>query len=194
MKQNKFLKYLFLIIIILSVFSFPLVVIAQENGIEGVLNDTDAGGELNIYHWWTAGGEKEAIDSAINIFREKYPNVKVVSNGIPGGAGGAMVMKVMVLALSGNSPETFQARPGYELQPYLESGLLHDLSELWSYADLESRLLKVLQSNLMADTILCQSVFIKQIWFTTIKIFENITITPPEEPVSWEDFWALCVN
>lgn len=195
MRQNKFLKYLFLITIIISIFSFPLVVIAQENGIEGVLNDTDAGGELNIYHWWTAGGEKEAIDSAINIFREKYPNVKVVSNGIPGGAGGAMVMKVKVLALAGNSPETFQAHPGYELQPYLESGLLHDLSELWSYADLESRLLKGIAEMCKFDGryyIVPIGVHKTNMVYYNKKIFEEYNITPPEEPVSWEDFWALC--
>ena len=33
-------------------------------------------------------GAKGAIDTAIAVFEERYPNLKVVSNAVPGGAGG----------------------------------------------------------------------------------------------------------
>jgi glucose/mannose transport system substrate-binding protein len=160
-----------------------------------ILNDTAATGKFNVYHWWTAGGEKEAIDTAINSFKTMYPNVEPVSNAIPGGAGGAMVMKVKVLALSGKSPETFQAHPGQEVQPYLESDMLFDLSDLWSYAKLKDRML-----DGIAD--LCQTdgkYFIVPIGihktntiFYNKHLFEEYGVAEPEGEVTWDQLWSIC--
>ena len=52
-----------------------------------------------------------------------------------------MVMKVQVLALTGNSPESFQAHPGLEIEPYYDADMLLDLTDLWHYADLNNRIL-----------------------------------------------------
>ena len=61
-----------------------------------LIEDTAAEGSVNVYHWWTAGGEKDAIESVISGFQAAYPSSQAKSNAIPGGAGGAMVMKVKV--------------------------------------------------------------------------------------------------
>ena len=52
-----------------------------------------------------------------------------------------MVMKVKVLQQAGKSPESFQAHPGEEIQPYLDADMLLDLSAVWEYAGLEERVL-----------------------------------------------------
>lgn len=163
--------------------------------IASIIGDTKASGRFDVYHWWTAGGEEEAINSVIKIFQQKYPSLTPVSNAIPGGAGGAMVMKVKVLALSGKSPEIFQAHPGLELKPYLDAKMLYDLSELWTYAGIEKRLL-----NGIAD--LCQvdgHYYIVPIGvhktnniYYNKKLFDQLGIKAPSEPVTWEKFWALC--
>lgn len=44
-----------------------------------------AKGTVNVYHWWTAGGEKDAIESVIDEFKGAYGKVKTKSNAIPGG-------------------------------------------------------------------------------------------------------------
>ena len=98
---------------ILVVFLGAVNVLAYD--VAAVVGNTSASGKLDVYHWWTAGGEREAIDSAIEVFERRYPNLEVVSNAVPGGAGGAMVMKVQVLVVTGNSPESFQAHPGLEI-------------------------------------------------------------------------------
>ena len=67
--------------------------------------------------------------------------MKAKPNPIPGGAGGAMVMKVKVLQQAGKSPETFQAHPGQEIEPYLSSNLLLNLNDVWEYANLAGRAL-----------------------------------------------------
>ena len=104
---------------------------AEDLNFEAIIDDTEAEGTVNVYHWWTAGGEKDAIESVVSTFGEAYENIEAKSNAIPGGAGGAMVMKVKVLQQTGKSPEAFQAHPGQEIQPYLDADLLLNLNEIW---------------------------------------------------------------
>ena len=86
--------------------------VAEEMDMPAIIESKDADGTVNVYHWWTAGGEKDAIESVVDGFSNIYPNIRAKSNAIPGGAGGAMVMKVKVLQQASKSPETFQAHPG----------------------------------------------------------------------------------
>jgi len=168
---------------------------AAQADLASILEDTAASGRFDVYHWWTAGGEKEAIDSAIAEFQKRYPDLRVVSNAIPGGAGGAMVMKVKVLALTGNSPETFQAHPGLELQPYLDAGMLYDLTDLWDYADIEERLLSGIAELCQVDGryyIVPMGVHKTNMIYYNKRLFDEYGITSPSEPVTWDEFWSLC--
>ena len=70
---------------------------AEDMDFPAILQTTDEKGTVNVYHWWTAGGEKDAIESVVKGFTDTYTKVKAKSNASPGGAGGAMVMKVKVL-------------------------------------------------------------------------------------------------
>ena len=79
---------------------------SDDMDIAAILEATGEKGTVNVYHWWTAGGEKDAIESVVKGFSDSYSKVKAKSNAIPGGAGGAMVMKVKVLQQAGKSPET----------------------------------------------------------------------------------------
>ncbi|MGB4426731.1 MAG: ABC transporter substrate-binding protein [Limnochordia bacterium] len=169
--------------------------LAKTLDLEGVINNTSTSGRFDVYHWWTAGGEREAIDTAIAVFEERYPNLKVVSNAVPGGAGGAMVMKVQVLALTGNSPESFQAHPGLEIEPYYDADMLLDLTDLWHYADLNNRILpSIAQFSQFENRYFLIPIGIHKtnvVWYN-IHMFKEYGVEPPEEPVTWEAFIALC--
>ncbi|MEM4852811.1 MAG: extracellular solute-binding protein [Thermofilum sp.] len=86
---------------------------------------------LEIYHWWTSGGEKAAIDALVKVFQEKYPDVGVIQSPVAGGAGYVMkaVMKAMVAA--GEAPDAFQMHLGYEMKPYIDAGYLEPIDDLW---------------------------------------------------------------
>lgn len=184
-----------LLILVLLLFSMETLALAKNIDLQAVLGNTAAEGKFDVYHWWTAGGEKEAVDSAIAAFNQRYPNISVISNAIPGGAGGSMVMKVKVLALTGNSPETFQAHPGLELEPYEEAAMLYDLTELWETLNLEDRMLNGISELCQIDGkyyIVPIGVHKTNMVFYNKKMFEEYDINPPQEPVSWDDFWELC--
>lgn len=162
-----------------------------------VIAETSANGTVSVYHWWTAGGEKDAIESIIDGFTQTYTETKAKSNAIPGGAGGAMVMKVKVLQQAGKSPEAFQAHPGQEIEPYLASDMLLDLSPVWEHSDLYSRALPGITELCTASDgkqhIVPVGIHKTNVIFYNIHLFEQYGIALPEdEDITWDEFWALC--
>lgn len=170
---------------------------ADDIDFAAVLEDVSAKGTVNVYHWWTAGGEKDAIESVIDEFKGAYGKVKTKSNAIPGGAGGAMVMKVKVLQQAGKSPETFQAHPGQEIQPYLDANMLLDLSKLWDYAKLNERILPGIKDLLTApdgkNYVVPIGIHKTNVIFYNIHVFEKYGIAIPDhENITWDEFWDIC--
>jgi len=165
--------------------------------IPAILEDVDAKGTINVYHWWTAGGEKDAVESVVNDFSDSYSNIRAKSNAIPGGAGGAMVMKVKVLQQAGKSPETFQAHPCQEIEPYLSSNLLLNLNDVWEYANLAGRALPVMDELSTASDgnkyIVPIGIHKTNVIFYNIHVFEKYGVEVPDhEDITWDEFWAIC--
>ena len=168
-----------------------------ELDIPAVLEDTAAAGKVNVYHWWTAGGEKEAVNAIIAGFEKSYPKESAKSNAIPGGAGGAMVMKVKVLQQAGKSPESFQAHPGQEIKPYLDADMLFDLSGVWDYAGLNDRILPGIRDLCRAENggyyIVPAGVHKTNTIFYSMHMFEAYGVEVPDsENITWDEFWAIC--
>ncbi len=102
-------------------------------GDEGNEGGGDGGNKLEVVHWWTAGGEKAALNALLEGFGEEYPDVEVENNPAPGGAGSALDTVVKNRVLNENPPSTFQIWPGKALAPYTESDTLNTLTEsVWS--------------------------------------------------------------
>ncbi|HET7323321.1 MAG TPA: extracellular solute-binding protein [Halococcus sp.] len=98
-------------------------------------NSSGSGGQnaLELVHWWTAGGEKQALNALLDGFKKKHPEVKIKNNPAPGGAGSALAAAIKSRVLSDNPPSTFQIWPGEALSPYIESDVLDDISDsVWT--------------------------------------------------------------
>ncbi len=170
---------------------------ADDLNFEAIIDDTEAEGTVNIYHWWTAGGEKDAIESVVTEFSGIYENIDAKSNPIPGGAGGAMVMKVKVLSQTGKSPEAFQAHPGQETQPYLDADLLLNLNGVWEYGEIEDRAIPSLVEMCTAADgnhyVVPIGIHKTNIILYNIHVFEKYGVAIPDhEDITWDEFWAIC--
>ncbi len=169
---------------------------AADLDMKAIIEDTSYKGKGSVYHWWTAGGEKDAIEAIVDGFKDSYSKSKPKSNGIPGGAGGAMVMKVKVLQQAGRSPETFQAHPGEEIEPYLASKMLRDLGLIWDYSAISARLLPGLEEMCTASDgnkyIVPVGISKTNVVYYNIHVFEKYGIPLPGETVTWDEFWAIC--
>jgi len=106
---------------------------------DGSGDGSEGSNALEIVHWWTAGGEKEALDALLSGFKEAYPDVTVENNPAPGGAGSALDTVIKNRVLNENPPSTFQIWPGKALYPYTDANLLNDISDsVWGENDMKS--------------------------------------------------------
>jgi glucose/mannose transport system substrate-binding protein len=87
---------------------------------------------LEIYHWWTSGGEASAINALVAVYQHLYPNVTVIQSPVAGGAGYVFKSVIKPLVLAGQAPDAFQVHAGYEVQPYVSGGYLDPINDLWS--------------------------------------------------------------
>jgi glucose/mannose transport system substrate-binding protein len=74
-------------------------------------------GALEIFSWWTSGGEVEALNALYAIFSERYPEVTIENAALSGGAGQGGNMKALLETrmMGGQPPDSFQVHLGREL-------------------------------------------------------------------------------
>lgn len=148
--------------------------------------------KLEIFHWWTAPGEREAADAMFAALKAAYPDITVVENPVPGGGGTEhrVVLKARITA--GIPPDTFQTLGGAELKDYVDSGVLQPLDDFYAstgYAD------KIPKPLLNAVTInghpysVPLNMHLENILYYNKKLFDELKLTAP---TGYDDFVAAC--
>ena len=93
-------------------------------------------GQLEIFSWWTSGGEVEALNALYEIFSAEYPDVEIVNAALAGGAGQGGNMKALLETrmMGGTPPDSFQVHLGREL---IDSHVIADRMEPldWLYEE-----------------------------------------------------------
>jgi len=72
-------------------------------------------GDLEIFSWWTAGGEADGLNAMYGIFGAQYPNVNIINATVAGGAGSNAKAVLTTRMQSGDPPDSFQVHAGHEL-------------------------------------------------------------------------------
>jgi glucose/mannose transport system substrate-binding protein len=70
---------------------------------------------LEIFSWWTAGGEAEGLAAMFEIFRARYPQVSIINATVAGGAGSNAKAVLATRMQMGTPPDSFQVHAGHEL-------------------------------------------------------------------------------
>jgi len=71
--------------------------------------------QLEVFSWWTSGGEAMALESLFHVYTYKYPGVEVLNAAVTGGGGSAARPLLQTRLAAGNPPDTWQVHPGHEL-------------------------------------------------------------------------------
>jgi len=72
-------------------------------------------GEVEIFSWWTAGGEAEGLAAMYEVFAAEYPDLEIINATVAGGAGMEAKAVLATRLQSGDMPDSFQVHAGHEL-------------------------------------------------------------------------------
>lgn len=105
--------------------------LAGCSGGSGDGGGSDGGKQVEVFTWWAAGTELEALQALVGVFEEQHPDIKFVNAAVAGGAGSAAKDLLQTRLQAGEPPDTFQAHAGMELQDYIKAGQIQDISNLY---------------------------------------------------------------
>ena len=92
----------------------------------------EGGGKLEVFSWWTSGGEADALDALFNQFKTYNPTAEVINATVAGGGGSNARAVLQTRLAGGDPPDTWQVHPGYELLgQYVASGYVDPITDLY---------------------------------------------------------------
>ena len=100
--------------------------------------------DLTVYHWWTAGGEYQAMQKIESDFSAAYPAILIHDNPTVGGGGITLKTVVQGKLAANMPPDTFQSLAGGELRAYVDGGYLDNVDDIWAAQDLDRKYPSVL--------------------------------------------------
>lgn len=149
-------------------------------------------GKLEIFSWWTAGGEAEGLQALFDIFHKKYPDVEIINATVAGGAGAQAKAVLKTRMLGGDPPDTFQVHAGHELiDTWVKTGFMEPITFLYK----EEGWTKVMPKGIL-DIVTYRGNYwsvpvnihrANVLWYNK-KIFEDLKLTPPK---TFEEFFKV---
>jgi glucose/mannose transport system substrate-binding protein len=115
-------------------FCSPLLALSSMFALIQAPLPSQAAGEkkLEVFSWWTSGGEAAALDALFNTYKKQYPGVEIVNATVAGGGGSAARPVLQTRLAGGNPPDTWQSHPGFELlSQYVEPGYCEEVTDLY---------------------------------------------------------------
>jgi glucose/mannose transport system substrate-binding protein len=91
------------------------------------------GGKLEVFSWWTSGGEAAALEALFKTYATRDPSVEIINAAVAGGGGSAARGVLQTRLAGGDPPDTWQVHPGFELLgQYVEPGYVDSITDLYA--------------------------------------------------------------
>ena len=88
--------------------------------------------QVEVFSWWTGGGEAAGLDAMIKVFQEKYPDIEFINAAVAGGAGTNARAVLATRLQAGDPPDSWQGHAGQELiGTYVAANQLEPLNFLY---------------------------------------------------------------
>src|SRR5712692_6107673 len=94
---------------------------------------TTTASKLEIFSWWTAGGEADGLAEMFKIYKQQYSNVDIVNAAVAGGAGSNAKAVLATRMQGGKPPDSFQVHAGQELiSTWVKAGKMDPITSIWN--------------------------------------------------------------
>lgn len=91
-----------------------------------------AAGKLEMFSWWTAGGEADGLNAMFEIYKKEHPGVEIINATVAGGAGTNAKAVLSTRLTGGDPPDSFQLHAGLEVEKYEPDKYLQPLDSLYA--------------------------------------------------------------
>jgi glucose/mannose transport system substrate-binding protein len=153
----------------------------------------DEGGVVEVFTYWTAGGEAEGLKAAEAVFAAQHPQVAIQNTTIAGGAG---VNANVVLAnrmAGGDPPDSFQIHGGAELLDnwVKNNDLTLPLTDLYAAEGLNDKFPAGIVELVSLDGVpysVPLGVHRNGVLWYNKEIFDQNGVTPP---TTWDEFFTV---
>ena len=151
--------------------------------------------KLEVFSWWTSGGEAAALKALFNAYGKQYPGVNIINATVAGGSGSSARPVLQTRLAVNNPPDTWQTHPGWELLgQYVGPGYCEPITDLYQSDGWDKAFPKALVDMVSKDgkayAVLTGIHHGNVLWYNKrlldkngIKIGNNIT---------FEEFFAIC--
>ncbi len=91
-----------------------------------------ADNQVEVFSWWTGGGEAAGLEAMIGIFNAQNPDIEFINAAVAGGAGTNARAVLATRLQSGDPPDSWQGHAGQELiGTYVAGGQIEPLNDLY---------------------------------------------------------------
>lgn len=89
-------------------------------------------GTVEVFSWWTAGGEADGLAAMVEVFNEQYPDLEFQNAAVAGGAGTDARAQLATRLSQNDPPSTWQGHAGQELiGTYVAADQIESLNSLY---------------------------------------------------------------
>jgi len=149
--------------------------------------------QVEVFSWWTGGGEAAGLDAMIKVFAAEYPDTEFINAAVAGGAGTNARAVLASRLQAGDPPDSWQAHAGQEIiGTYVAADQIEPLNSLFEEEG---------WGNVMPATLLPLISKGDQIYSVPVNIHRaNVMWTNPavlaelgvQVPTTWDEFFTAC--
>ena len=86
-----------------------------DEAMDEEMADEEMAQTVEVFSWWTGGGEAAGLEAMIEVFAEKYPDIEFENAAVAGGAGTNARAVLATRLQAGDAPDSWQGHAGQEL-------------------------------------------------------------------------------
>jgi glucose/mannose transport system substrate-binding protein len=147
--------------------------------------------DVEVFSWWTAGGEAEGLEAMMEVFDAEYPEYNFINAAIAGGAGTEARAVLATRLAAGDPPDSWQGHAGQELiGTYVVAGQLQSLNDLYEangwYDVMPETLIPLISEGGNVYSVPVNIHRANVLWYNPAVLEENGV----EVPTTWDEFFA----
>jgi len=147
--------------------------------------------QLQVFSWWTGGGEAAGLTKLIGIWNKSNPSCQFKNETVAGGAG-SNAKAVLAQRLSAHKPpDSFQGHAGAELRDYIKAGQVEPIDFIYKQYGFDKKMPASLLSQIKYKGHLYSvpvNIHRANVLWYNPKVLKDAGIT--KVPTTWTEFIA----